>query len=83
MVGKSYAVLETGPLRISGLLAWLTWAVVHLQFLAQSNLRVSVFAQWVWTYVTGQRGSRLIVNYQGFEATSPATQPAELLRLQK
>ena len=38
---------------------------VHLQFLAQSSLRVSVFVQWVWTYLTGQRGSRLIVNHHG------------------
>jgi len=37
---------------------------VHLQFLAQSSLRVSVFMQWVWTYLTGQRGSRLIVNHR-------------------
>jgi hypothetical protein len=36
---------------------------VHLEFLAQSSLRVSVFVQWVWTYLTGQRGSRLIVNH--------------------
>jgi hypothetical protein len=34
-------------------------------FLAQSSLRVSVFVQWVWTYFTGQRGSRLIVNHRG------------------
>src|SRR5437899_1886715 len=39
------------------------WAAVHIQFLAQSNLRVSVFLQWVWLYFTGQRGSRLIVDY--------------------
>src|SRR5437870_5577301 len=32
-------------------------------FLGQSSLRVSVFVQWMWTYVTGQRGSRLIVNH--------------------
>jgi NADH dehydrogenase FAD-containing subunit len=83
VVGKNYAVLESGPIRISGFLAWLAWAAVHLQFLAQSNLRVSVFVQWVWTYLTGQRGSRLIVNHQGPEPTAPATQPAELLQLQK
>jgi NADH:ubiquinone reductase (H+-translocating) len=35
---------------------------VHLEFLAQSSLRVSVFVQWVWTYVTGQRGSQIILN---------------------
>jgi NADH:ubiquinone reductase (H+-translocating) len=47
------------------LLGWLAWAAVHLEFLAQSSLRVSVFLQWVWTFLTGQRGSRLIVNHHG------------------
>ena len=42
-----------------------------LEFLAQSNLRVSVFLQWVWTYLTGQRGSRLIVNHYGPRRTQP------------
>src|SRR5207237_2839592 len=63
VVGKGFAVLQTGRLHLSGFLAWLAWAAVHLQFLAQSNLRVSVFIQWVWTYLTGQRGSCLIVNH--------------------
>ena len=62
VVGKGFAVLESGRLRVSGFLAWLTWAAVHLQFLAQSSLRVSVFLQWMWTLLTGHRGSRLIVN---------------------
>jgi NADH:ubiquinone reductase (H+-translocating) len=62
VVGKGFAVLQTGRVRISGFLAWMAWAAVHLEFLAQSNLRVSVFLQWVWTYLTDQRGSRLIVD---------------------
>jgi len=65
VVGKGFAVLQSGRLRLSGFLAWLAWAAVHLEFLAQSSLRVSVFVQWVWTYVTGQRASRLIVNHHG------------------
>jgi NADH dehydrogenase FAD-containing subunit len=65
VVGKGFAVLESGRLRLSGLLAWFAWAAVHLQFLGQSSLRVMVFVQWVWTYLTGQRGSRLIVNEYG------------------
>jgi NADH:ubiquinone reductase (H+-translocating) len=72
IVGKGFAVLQSGKIHISGVVAWLAWAAVHLQFLAQSNLRVSVFLQWVWTYITGQRGSRLIVNHHG-----PAPQPIE------
>jgi NADH:quinone reductase (non-electrogenic) len=65
VVGKGFAVLQSGRVRLSGFLAWLAWAAIHLEFLAQSSLRVSVFVQWVWTYVTGQRGARLIVNHHG------------------
>ena len=64
-MGKGFAVLQTGKIHLSGFSAWLTWAAVHLQFLGTSSLRVGVFVQWVWTYVTGQRGSRLIVNHRG------------------
>jgi len=63
VVGKGFAVLQSGKIQTSGLGAWLVWAFVHLQFLATSGLRLSVLLQWIWTFVTGQRGSRLIVNY--------------------
>ena len=75
VVGKGFAILQSGKVRISGVLAWLAWAAVHLEFLAQSNLRVSVFMQWVWTYLTGKRGSRLIVNHYG---PAPAPQDVKL-----
>jgi NADH dehydrogenase len=77
-VGKGFAVLESGRFRLSGFFAWLAWAAVHLQFLAQSNLRVSVFMQWVWTYVTGQRGSRLIVDHRGGQPLRAAADAREL-----
>lgn len=63
VVGKGFAVLQSWKIQMSGLGAWLIWAFIHLQFLATSGLRLSVFLQWIWTYVTGQRGSRLIVNH--------------------
>jgi len=56
--------LQSGKVQMSGFAAWLVWAAIHLQFLAQSSLRVSVFVQWIWTYFTGQRGSRIIVNHR-------------------
>lgn len=64
VVGKGFAILETGKVAISGFLAWMGWAAIHLEFLAQSSLRLSVFVQWVWTYMTDQRGSRIIINYR-------------------
>jgi NADH dehydrogenase len=76
VVGKGFAVLQSGKVQVSGFSAWLAWAGVHLQFLATSSLRLTVFLQWVWTYVTGQRGSRLIVNHHGSEPGKPATDSA-------
>jgi NADH:ubiquinone reductase (H+-translocating) len=79
VVGKGFAVLESGKVHLSGVGAWLAWAAVHLQFLATSSLRVSVFVQWIWTYFTGQRGSRLIVNHHGSDAgwTTAARETAQ------
>jgi NADH:ubiquinone reductase (H+-translocating) len=68
VVGKGFAVLESGKVEVSGFGAWLTWAAIHLQFLATSSLRLSVFLQWVWTYVTGERGSQLIVNHHAADS---------------
>jgi NADH dehydrogenase FAD-containing subunit len=76
VVGKGFAVLQSGKVQVSGFGAWLAWAAVHLQFLATSSLRLTVFLQWLWTYVTGQRGSRLIVNHHGSEPGKPATDSA-------
>jgi len=79
VVGKGFAIMQSGKFRLSGFLAWLAWAVIHLEFLGTSSLRVSVFVQWVWTYITGQRGSRLIVNHHASESvsTKPLPPPAD------
>lgn len=74
VVGKGYAVLQSGKIRLHGLIAWFAWALIHIQFLAQLSLRISVFLQWAWLFLTGHRGSRLIVNYQQSEP-APATSP--------
>src|SRR5439155_638126 len=75
VVGKGYAVLESGTLHLHGLIAWLAWAFIHITFLAQLSLRISVFLQWAWLFFTGQRGSRLIVNYHASESI-PTASPA-------
>jgi NADH dehydrogenase len=76
VVGKGFAVLQSGKVQMSGFGAWLTWAAVHLQFLATSSLRLTVFLQWIWTYATGQRGDRLIVHHHASPAGTPARDTA-------
>jgi len=75
VVGQGYAVLQTRKLHIKGSVAWFAWMGVHISFLAQPGLRLSVFLQWVWMFLTRQRGSRLIVEHHGFV---PQTAAAEI-----
>jgi NADH dehydrogenase len=75
VVGQGFAVLQTKTLRMHGGLAWLAWCGVHVTALAQAGLRISVLGQWIWMSLSGQRGSRLIVEHHP-TATSPATRPS-------
>lgn len=60
VVGRNYAILEAGHLRMSGLLTWFVWVFIHLMALPQMQNRWRVQSQWLWSYLTGQRSSRLI-----------------------
>jgi NADH:ubiquinone reductase (H+-translocating) len=60
VVGKNFAILESGRLHSSGFVTWLVWAVLHVLALPQLQNRFRVQTQWFWSYVSGQRSSRLI-----------------------
>lgn len=60
VVGKNFAILESGRLRISGLLAWLAWAFIHIIALPHGQNRMRVRKQWLWSYFSGQRSSLLM-----------------------
>ena len=51
---------EFGKIHISGFVAWLSWLFVHILFLIGFRNRLLVFIQWAWSYVTYERGARLI-----------------------
>jgi NADH:ubiquinone reductase (H+-translocating) len=63
VVGAGFAILQAGRVRLSGVVAWFAWALVHLQFLTTTSLRLTVLLQWIWSFVAGQTGVRLIVNH--------------------
>jgi len=60
VVGKNFAILEAGRFRMSGFLTWYIWAFIHVASLPQLQNRMRVETQWIWSYLTGQRSSRLI-----------------------
>jgi NADH:ubiquinone reductase (H+-translocating) len=60
VVGKNFAVLERGRIRVSGFITWLVWVFIHVMTLPQFQNRLRVQRQWLWSYLSGQRSSRLI-----------------------
>jgi NADH dehydrogenase len=64
-IGRSRAVVQMGRLKIKGFIAWLLWSVAHIYFLIGFRNRLIVATNWLWNYVTFQRGTRLITGVTG------------------
>jgi NADH dehydrogenase len=60
-IGRKQAVVSFGRLRLTGFVAWAFWSVAHIYFLIGVRNRVVVALNWMWEYVTLQRGARLIL----------------------
>jgi NADH dehydrogenase len=59
-IGRKRAIAQMGRLHLSGLPAWLLWSLAHIYFLIGFRNRFTVALNWGWSYITFQRGSRLI-----------------------
>jgi NADH dehydrogenase len=60
-IGRARAVSEFRRLRFAGLFAWWFWLLVHIYRLTGFRNRLSVMVQWGWSFLTFDRGARLIV----------------------
>jgi NADH dehydrogenase len=59
-IGRNSAVADFGKLKLSGAPAWLAWLLLHLLFLVGFRNRMIVLFQWFWSFVSYDRGARLI-----------------------
>ena len=59
-IGRRAAIIAFGRLRLTGWLAWWIWGIAHIYFLISLRNRLIVAMQWLWSYVTFERGARLI-----------------------
>jgi NADH:quinone reductase (non-electrogenic) len=64
-IGRGSAVADIGPVKASGLLAWLIWIFIHIFWLIGFRNRIAVLGEWAWSYVTFQRRVRLITGRPG------------------
>jgi NADH dehydrogenase len=89
-IGRASAVVSTLRVEISGFFAWLMWWVVHIALLVGFRSRLLVMMQWAWSWLTFQRGARLITGTIGPlpplvdlkpDGTLALPRPAELVEL--
>lgn len=59
-IGRNKAVAAFGRLHISGPIAWFAWLFVHLMYLVEFDNRLLVLIEWIYDYITRNRGARLI-----------------------
>ncbi len=62
-IGRRKAVLQYHNFKMSGVLAWLAWLLIHIFYTITFRNRLSVLMQWTWSYFTFKRGARLIERY--------------------
>ncbi len=73
-IGRAAAVADIRGVKVSGLLAWVTWLVVHLFYLIGFQNRLLVVIRWSLGFATRGRGTRLITS-PGAEAAGRAVAP--------
>ena len=75
-IGRKAAVADFGRIRLSGFPAWVLWAGAHIWFLIGWRNRLLVALNWAWSYVTFERGARLITGASS-EATGAVRKPGQ------
>lgn len=70
-IGRTNAVADFGWIRLSGFLGWILWSAAHIYFLIGFRNRFVVAASWAWSYLTYQRGARLITGRDDERGASP------------
>jgi NADH dehydrogenase len=75
-IGHSKAVVDFGRVRLTGFVAWVIWSVAHIYFLIGFRNRFFVAVSWAWSYLTYQRGVRLITGSPAMPAKDTMSEAA-------
>lgn len=81
-IGRRSAVVELGRIRLTGLVGWWFWGLAHVWYLIGFRSRVVVSFEWLWSYLTFQRGARLITGREP-KGGQPTSVPGRARALEK
>ncbi len=59
-IGRGAAIVALRRLHLTGFVGWVFWSIAHVYFMVGIKNRFAVAMEWLWSYVTSQRGARLI-----------------------
>ncbi len=61
-IGRNRAIADFGRVELAGFVAWVAWLFIHIMYLIGFRNRAVVMISWAWSYLTFQRGARLITD---------------------
>lgn len=61
-IGRSAAVAQIGNWKVSGMIAWMMWLLIHVTQIVQFESRILVMMQWMWSYFTFNKSALLITH---------------------
>jgi NADH dehydrogenase len=64
VIGRNAAIIQFDSLRLKGFVAWILWGIIHVYLLVGFHNRLLVTMRWLWSYLTFQRGARIISERQ-------------------
>ncbi|MCZ4549785.1 NAD(P)/FAD-dependent oxidoreductase [Gordonia rubripertincta] len=59
-VARGHALIQAGPLHLSGSLGWISWGVIHIAFLSGARNRAGTLLNWGATMLTNSRRERAV-----------------------
>ena len=61
-IGRHKAVVQVRKFKMAGAPAWFAWLFLHLFYLLGGRNKVGTLADWIWNYLTFDRGNRHIMD---------------------
>jgi NADH dehydrogenase len=75
VIGRGRAVVDFGRIQLTGVLAFNSWLLLHLLYLAGFRNRLSVLIEWGYSYFTYRPSARLITRDDAHAVSAPHAPP--------
>ncbi len=63
-IGRNRAVVDAKGLSFGGFFGWFVWMFIHLVSIMGFRRKLLVFSNWIWNYLSYNRGNRLIIDFR-------------------